>query len=343
MESQFNLYMLYTEMEWKKMGYTVVIDFQRTVVIECETITRKRGEVCFVTVDQLREFLVLAEIGNYQRAADTLYISQATLSRHMISLEKELGITLFDRMAHTNILSAAGRRFLVRARNMVDLADSCLQRIQTELNSQEGDLSIAVLRNFTYYKVADLLYDFMRQHPHITVNVRETSSSAMRQMLSEGHCSFAFISELGHTINDQFSREPVCTDTMAICLPASHPLAHCKEVTLDQLKDENFLMAPQRGNLYNACLLACRRSGFDPQINFTVSGNSIYKFVSNELCVALLLKTPAMAVHPKDTCLVDLTPPIHIWLNMLYPKRQLNATETCFLNFARSYISALGE
>ena len=293
-----------------------------------------------MTIDQLREFLVLAEIGNYQRAADTLYISQATLSRHMINLENELGITLFDRMAHTNILNAAGQQFLPRARNIVDLADSGFQRIQQALNSQEGDLSIAVLRNFTYYKVADLLHEFMRIYPHVTVNVSEASTSSMRQMLTNGLCSFAFVSELGRTINDNFSRETVCTDTMAICLPETHPLAAHKSITLDQLKGENFIMAPQRGNLYNACLLACRRSGFEPKINYTISGNSIYNFVTNNSCVALLLKSPALAAHPKGTCLVDLSPPIDIWLNMLYPQRQLNAIETCFLNFARTYIAS---
>lgn len=293
-----------------------------------------------MTIDQLREFLVLAEIGNYQKAADTLYISQATLSRHIISLENELGITLFDRMTHTNILNAAGRRFLPRAKNIVELADSGFQRIQQELNSQEGDLSIGVLRNFTYYKVADLLHEFMQLYPYISINVSETSSSSMRQMLAGGQCSFAFVSELGHTINDNFSRIPICNDTMAICLPASHPLAEYKSITLDQLKGENFIMAPQRGNLYNACLLACRRSGFEPKINYSVSGNSIYNFVTNKSCVALLLKTPALAAHPKSTCLVDLSPPINIWLNMLYPQRQLSTTEACFLNFARAYISA---
>lgn len=293
-----------------------------------------------MTVDQLREFLVLAEIGNYQKAADTLYISQATLSRHMISLENELGITLFDRMAHTNILSTAGRRFLPRAKNIVDLADSSYQQLQKRLNKGDGDLSIAVLRNFTYYKVADLLLDFMHAYPHINVNVSETSSSAMRQMLAEGQCSFAFVSELGHTIKDNFSREPICTDTMAICLPASHPLAESQSVTLDQLKEENFVMAPQRGNLYNACLLACKRSGFEPKINYTISGNSIYNFVSNGLCVALLLKTPALSAHPQNTRVVDLSPPINIWLNLLSPQRQLNSVETFFLNFARSYISS---
>lgn len=293
-----------------------------------------------MTVDQLREFLVLAEIGNYQKAADTLYISQATLSRHMINLENELGIALFDRMAHTNILSAAGKRFLQRAKNIVDLADSGYQKIQKKLNSTEGDLHIAVLRNFSYYKVADILYDFIRLHPHITVDVSETSTSAMRQMLSEGQCSFAFVSELGHTNSDSFFREPVCTDTMAICLPASHPLAENKSISLDQLKNENFVMAPQRGNLYNACLLACKRSGFEPKINYTISGNSVYNFISNDLCVALLLKTPAMSVHPPNTRLIDLAPPINIWLNLLYPQRTLNPTEACFLNFVRSCISS---
>lgn len=294
-----------------------------------------------MTVDQLREFLVLSEIGNYQKAADVLYISQATLSRHIMNLENELGITLFDRLAHTNKLSAAGKQFLPHAKNIVDLADGSFQRIQQKLHHEEGDLSIAVLRNFTYYKVSDLLIDFNLAHPHITININETSSSAMKRMLTEGQCSFSFVSEMGNAENDSFLREPFCTDVLTVCLPAAHPLAGSKSITLDQLKDENLVMAPQRGSLYDSLMLACRRSGFEPRIAHLVSGNSIYRFVGNGLCVAILLKTPALSAHLENTCLVDLSPPISVYINIIYPQKQLTAEETCFLNFARSYASSL--
>ena len=48
-------------------------------------------------IDYIREFVILADIGNYMEAADILFISQSTLSRHIKSIEEDLGAPLFDR------------------------------------------------------------------------------------------------------------------------------------------------------------------------------------------------------------------------------------------------------
>ena len=292
-----------------------------------------------MTVDQLREFLVLAEIGNYQRAADILYISQATLSRHIIRLEQELNVALFDRAAHANKLSSAGKKFLPHAKEIVALNDACYQRIQKKLHNEEGDLSIAVLHNFHYYGVADMLAAFARTHPHISISVTETSSSEMRQMTIDGQCAFAFVSEMGAIESDTFLHEQFFTDVLAVCLPISHRLARSEYVTFEQLEGETFIMAHQSGRLYDTCVLACRRSGFEPRIVHSVSGNSIYHFVGNDLGISILLKTPAVQAHMENTCIVDLWPPVRTAVNMIYLKRPLDPKEACFLSFVKACIA----
>ena len=53
-------------------------------------------------IDYLREFVVLAQIGNFMEAADILYSSQSTLSKHVKKMESELRVPLFDRTVITS-------------------------------------------------------------------------------------------------------------------------------------------------------------------------------------------------------------------------------------------------
>ena len=70
-------------------------------------------------LNYIREFVFLANINNFQEAADALYISQSTLSRHIQSLENELQNKLFDRTTRSVQLSEFGKFFLPYAQELV--------------------------------------------------------------------------------------------------------------------------------------------------------------------------------------------------------------------------------
>lgn len=65
-----------------------------------------------MTLNQLRYFQALAQIGHYRQAADSLYISQPSLSKAIASLEDELGVRLFERNSRNIRLTDAGKNFL---------------------------------------------------------------------------------------------------------------------------------------------------------------------------------------------------------------------------------------
>ena len=77
-----------------------------------------------MTVENMREFVVLAEERNYLVAADILYSTQATLSRHIIAMEEELGFTLFNRSTKKIELTQEGSRFLLYARNAIRIQEA---------------------------------------------------------------------------------------------------------------------------------------------------------------------------------------------------------------------------
>ena len=81
-----------------------------------------------VSVRRLQYFVTVAEELNFGRAAALLHIAQPVLSRQIAVLERELGVTLFERSARGTALSAAGRTLLAEARAVLASADALQRR-----------------------------------------------------------------------------------------------------------------------------------------------------------------------------------------------------------------------
>lgn len=73
-----------------------------------------------MSLTQIEYFVAVAEEGHVGRASRRLRVSQPPLSRQIRALEQELGVTLFDRTARGMTLRTEGRRFLTRARRVLE-------------------------------------------------------------------------------------------------------------------------------------------------------------------------------------------------------------------------------
>lgn len=82
----------------------------------------------------LREFIVLAQSETFLKAADMLFISQPTLSRHIKNMETELGVSLFERTTRSFKLTKYGDMFLPYARKIVELYGQFSDELVEERN-----------------------------------------------------------------------------------------------------------------------------------------------------------------------------------------------------------------
>ena len=93
----------------------------------------------------LRYFVTLAHLEHYTKAAEILAITQTSLSHAIASLEKELGVKLFEKEGRNVVLTKCGQAFLTDVEHALDMLDSSVNKLQMT-GSGEGRIDIVQLR-----------------------------------------------------------------------------------------------------------------------------------------------------------------------------------------------------
>lgn len=119
----------------------------------------------------LEYFAAVVEHGGVTRAADALYLSQPSLSQAIRSLEREVGVPLFDRTSGGLVLTRAGRDFIGPARAALGEADRARRVIAEVRDLERGRLEVASVAGLTITPVAELVGALRAHHPGIVVSI----------------------------------------------------------------------------------------------------------------------------------------------------------------------------
>ena len=132
-----------------------------------------------MTFEQLKSFLAVVKHNHFTLASQELFISQSSISKHIKSLEKEIGIELFKREHRTITLTPAGKEFLEFARESVDGYEK-MQRNLYKYKSEESEIiTIGVIDTMIEYGLATLIGDFHKEHPNIQIELIERGNNSI--------------------------------------------------------------------------------------------------------------------------------------------------------------------
>jgi DNA-binding transcriptional LysR family regulator len=155
-----------------------------------------------VEIRQLEQFVAVAEEQSFTRAARRLSYVQSALSVSIQSLERELGVRLFDRTTHRVALTDAGEALLPYARQTLASVEQT-RDIAAAVNSVlRGTVRIGIMQSFAFVDVAGLLGRFHRQHPEVEIHIRPSvgGSRALVEELRRGGIDIAFVSVMGDPV-----------------------------------------------------------------------------------------------------------------------------------------------
>jgi DNA-binding transcriptional LysR family regulator len=224
---------------------------------------------------RLQAFVYAAESLSFSEAARQLHLTQPTISHHIKTLEKTLGVELFTRSGNTLKLTEAGRLLLPFAHKLIHQAIE-LQELMASLHEDiAGHLRIACSTTAGKYILPQLAARFCRRFPGINVSILACRPLNVIPQLLEGEANLAVVSSYDLCGNG-FECQEFFKDTIELIVPAEHPWAVRDSVDPAELLDEPMLVRESTSGTRRLMLteLARHDIGLDDLDIFLELGNA---------------------------------------------------------------------
>lgn len=125
----------------------------------------------WLPLNALRAFEAVGRHLSFTAAANSLLVSQSAVSRHVIALERLLGVQLFERRPHRLLLTSAGRALLPAVSKSYDRLEQALNEIVTEPGRLRRVLRVQMPSSFAHHVAVPILKDFRRACPEVVIDV----------------------------------------------------------------------------------------------------------------------------------------------------------------------------
>jgi DNA-binding transcriptional LysR family regulator len=228
----------------------------------------------------LRYFVAVAEELHFGRAADRLHLTQPALSKQIVVLERELGVSLLTRTKRVVQLTIAGQVFLEQAKQLLIQAETAIQLTKRTARGEVGQLSIGFTSTATYKDLPKLLRRFRDRFSNVELNLQELSTEAQVAALNERKIDLAFL----HPPIDErgLKLHPILEEQFLVVLPKNHPLLGYTKIPVAALANQAFIIHPRQEGptLYDGFIQLCQQFGIQPNI--------VKESISLQTCVCLV-------------------------------------------------------
>ena len=140
---------------------------------------------------QLKYVIVLAREGSFSRAAETLGITQPSLSQYIKKIEKEIGLELFDRTNGNLRLTDAGQVYIEAGQKILALE----RRMESQFSDLSDNRTGTVIIGASPYRTAGMMpavaREFRRRYPGMHLTVREATTAELAEGLEQGEFDLA--------------------------------------------------------------------------------------------------------------------------------------------------------
>ena len=259
-------------------------------------------------------------------------ISQSSLSKQIMKLEKELDLTLFDRTTRSATLTQAGEFFYNEAKQLIENYKLTLENIENFKSLHENKLHIAVLPIQTQYNLNALFNSFRKENPDIELQITEVEDDRLIEGISKNEYDLIIARE---TMFDksQFKTYPLAKDELIVAISSEHKLSQRDKLTLDDIKNENFILMNPYTSIYKLCINKLKENNIDANIIRTARTESIIGSVAINEGISLLPKSNFEVFHQKNINTISLKP--QIALSVVLAKHKKTASNIAIKEFIK--------
>ena len=246
-------------------------------------------------LEQLRQFLKLAERQNFTRAAEEIGLSQSALSRSVSRLEAELGQPVFERQSRKIVLTDAGHVLKKRAEQVLLIIDDTIAEIGDD--GETGRVRVAAIPTIAPFMLPSVLQQFGRLCPAAMVTVQEHTTDNLIKRLKDGEVDVAIVAlpiEAKYLeVEDLFDEE------LLLVLPADHRLVVQESVCASDIESLPFVLLGEAHCLADNIKTFCQQQSFNPvSVERTSQLATVQELVSLNHGVSMV---PRMAVTSDES------------------------------------------
>lgn len=237
---------------------------------------------------QARAFLVVAGELNFGRAARRLNLTQSALSRQVQALERALDVKLFERTTRSVALTPAGQAFMGEAQALLRRSEDAVQTTRRAAGRSAGALTVGFIGATCYGYLPRLVARARRELPDVSLTWAELDSAEQIVELEFGRIDLGLVRPIPEA--RRVRSRCVMRETLALAIPADHPLAARRRPPLGLLAGAPFIAyAPEARHLHEIVERALSEAGVEPaRIQAMKHAQAILALVSTGLGLAVV-------------------------------------------------------
>lgn len=213
----------------------------------------------------MRELIAIKEHGNFSRAAESLFITQPALSRHIADMEKELGIRLLNRDKHKVEFTEAGTKVYNSFRRILQTYDNLTREFSDYKLGTTGSLRLGMLYYTISQDFGNVMTRFAEEYPKVVIKRYSCQPQEVFHALAEDRIDIGVLPRANYSDGSFLKFQDITHNGMEVMMAATHPLARKETVSLDDLRPETCIYLrddPYSNQSYDEALHRC---GFEPK------------------------------------------------------------------------------
>jgi DNA-binding transcriptional LysR family regulator len=207
----------------------------------------------------LETFCRVASLKSFSKAAEDLFLTQPTVSGHILTLEKSLSIRLFDRAGREVRLTRAGEIFYGFASKILTSRKELINAISEFSQGIRGEISLGASTIPGEYLLPKLMGDFKKEHPCFTISLKIADTREIVQYVLEGVVDFGLTgAKLNHS---SLHYERYTEDEIIVISPPDHFLSRKKRAEMEDLLREPWIIREEGSGTQMAVEKELRKRG----------------------------------------------------------------------------------
>ena len=210
---------------------------------------------------ELEVFCKVVELESFSKAAEAVFLVQASVSERIASLEKKIGIRLLDRLGRKVVPTAAGELLYKHAVLLLEMKETAQLEIEKFLGLQQGEISMGGSTIPGEYILPNLIGKFSKKYPHLAVKLKIADSSEIENQVLKGKLEIGVIGSKSSHAN--LLCQKLWEDELVLAVPVGHPWARRKSVTVQELREVPFILREEGSGTLKILETHLRESGDD--------------------------------------------------------------------------------